>query len=194
MLAFGNPDLGDRRLDLPAAEAEVADIKKRFATASVFTGKEASKSRALEALRGEFDIVHFATHGNYAEAAPLDSGLLLAPTGPDDGRLTALEIFKLRLKGCSVVLSACQTALGRSPTGSEIVGLNRSFLYAGAPSVLATLWSIDDKATASFMGSLYGSLERKAGMAESLRSAQMDMIRQGREPYYWAAFVLTGRD
>jgi len=193
VLAFGNPDLGSRELDLAFAEAEVASIKKRFAAAAVFTGKEATKKRAQEMLPGEFDVAHFATHGEYLAAAPLQSGLVLAPSDQDDGRLSALDIFRLRFKGSAAILSACQTALGRSSTGSEIVGLNRSFLYAGAPAVVATLWSIDDQATAAFMDYFYAGLEKKLGLAASLRAAQLNMIRQGRPPYYWAAFVLTGR-
>ena len=193
LLAFGNPDLGKREFDLPFAEAEVAAIKKRFPSAVVFTGKEATKERAKELLSQGFDIAHFAVHGNYSEETPLESGLLLAPTTAEEGRLSALEIFKLRCPGSAVILSACKTALGRSATGSEIVGLNRSFLYAGAPSVLATLWSIDDQATATLMGSLYAGLEKKVGLAASLRAAQLDMIRAGLSPYFWAAFVITGR-
>ncbi|MCX5794298.1 MAG: CHAT domain-containing protein [Elusimicrobia bacterium] len=193
VLAFGNPDLGRREFDLPSAEAEVAAIKGRFPSAVVFTGKAATGEKAKELLGGDFDVAHFAAHGNYSEETPLESGLLLAPTAADAGRLSALDIFKLRFKGSAVVLSACKTALGRSATGSEIVGLNRSFLYAGAPSVLATLWSIDDKATAELMGSLYAGLEKKEGLAESLRLAQLEMVRKGLAPYFWAAFLVTGR-
>jgi len=191
VLAFGNPDLGRREFDLPFAEAEVAAIKGRFPSAVVFTGQSATKEKAKELLGQGFDIAHFAAHGNYSEETPLESGLLLAPA--EAGRLSALEIFKLRCPGSAVILSACKTALGRSATGSEIVGLNRSFLYAGAPSVLATLWSIDDQATATLMGSLYAGLEKKTSLAGSLRAAQLDMIRAGLAPYFWAAFVITGR-
>ena len=191
VLAFGNPDLGRREFDLPFAEAEVAAIKGRFPSAVVFTGQSATKEKAKELLGQGFDIAHFAAHGNYSEETPLESGLLLAPA--EAGRLSALEIFKLRCPGSAVILSACKTALGRSATGSEIVGLNRSFLYAGAPSVLATLWSIDDQATATLMGSLYAGLEKNTSLAGSLRAAQLDMIRAGLAPYFWAAFVITGR-
>ncbi|MDD5629903.1 MAG: CHAT domain-containing protein, partial [Elusimicrobia bacterium] len=193
VLAFGNPDLGRREFDLPSAEAEVAAIKKRFPSALVLTGKEATAGNAKALLGADFDVAHFAAHGSYSEEAPLESGLLLAPTVTGAGRLTALDILKLRFSGSAVVLSACKTALGRSATGSEIVGLNRSFLYAGAPSVLATLWSIDDKATAELMGSFYAGLDRKAGVAESLRQAQLLMVRKGLAPFYWAAFLVTGR-
>lgn len=193
ILAFGNPDLGNPDFDLPSAQAEVAEIQRRFPETVVFTRAQASKTRARQALGGDFDFIHFAVHGDYASAAPLDSGLLLASEDSSDGRLTALDVFKLRLKGGEVVLSACKSALGLSATGGEIVGLNRSFLYAGAPSVTATLWSIDDKASSKLMGFFYEEIEKKTGTAESLRRAQRRMIDAGFEPFFWAAFILTGR-
>jgi CHAT domain-containing protein len=119
--------------------------------------------------------------------------LLASGGGQDDGRLTALEIFKLRFPGRAVVMSACETALGMSSTGSEIVGLTRSFLYAGSPSVVSTLWNVADKETASFMDDFYTGLEQGKDIAGSLRFAQLNMIRKGYSPYFWAPFILTGR-
>ena len=191
VLALGNPELGDRSLDLPHAALEVESIKKLLPQTAVFVGKEATKRLVQERMKA-FDVVHFATHGQYVPDAPLSSSLLLSPDG-DDGRLTALEIFNLEFSGRGIVLSACQTALGASPTGAEITGLNRSFLYAGSPSVIATLWSVDDKATALFMETFYRHLQKNEGMADCLRAAQDQMIRQGYAPYYWAPFVLTGK-
>ena len=121
------------------------------------------------------------------------SSLLLTPDSQDDGRLTALEILKLHFKGRAVVLSACKTALGMSSTGTEIVGFNRSFLYAGSPSVISSLWNVDDRATAQFMDHFYKYLEAGKDVADALKMAQMDMIRKGYSPYYWAPFILTGR-
>jgi len=90
-------------------------------------------------------------------------------------------------------MSACRTALGVSSTGSEIVGLTRSFLYAGSPSVVSTLWNVADKETASFMDDFYQGIEQGKDIAGSLQSAQLDMIRNGYAPYFWAPFILTGR-
>ncbi len=192
ILAFGNPYLGTKNSDLPYAVREVEKIKKRIAQTTVFLGKQATKEKAMGML-GDYDIVHFATHGQFVPEFPMESSLLLAPGSRDDGRLTALEILRLRFRGRAIVLSACETALGISSTGTEIVGFNRSFLYAGSPSVVSTLWSIDDEATAYLMDSFYKHLERKEDVAAALRLAQLDMIRKGYAPYYWAPFILTGR-
>jgi len=192
LLAFGNPFLGDESLSLPYAEIEVERIQKRIEKASVFLKLDATETKAKELLNS-YDIVHFATHGHFAEEDPVNSSLLLAPDNRDDGRLSALEIFKLHFKGRAVILSACKTALGKSSTGSEIIGLNRSFLYAGSPSVVSTLWSIDDKVTADFMDDFYTQIKGGKGIAHSLKQAQVDMIKRKYEPYYWAPFILTGR-
>jgi len=192
VLAFGNPELGDKRLDLPFAQAEVENIKKIIPQATIFIKAEATKDRAREML-SDYDIVHFATHGIFAAESPMNSGLLLSTSALTGERLTAAEIFRLRFKGRAVVMSACQTALGLSSTGSEIMGLNRSFIYAGSPSVIGTLWSIDDKSTAVLMEKFYTRLKKTEGIADALKEAQNEMIRLGYEPYDWAGFVLTGR-
>ncbi|MDZ4164318.1 MAG: CHAT domain-containing protein [Smithellaceae bacterium] len=193
ILALGNPDLGDVSLDLPSAALEVEMIRKRIGGTTVLLGKEATKTRLRKEL-GNYDVVHFATHGQFVPASPLKSSLLLTPGGgPDDGRLTALEIFKLRFPGRAVIMSACSSALGLSDTGNEIVGLTRSFLYAGSNSVVSTLWNVADKETSFFMDDFYRELGQGKDMAGSLRSAQLDLIRKGYSPFYWAPFILTGR-
>jgi CHAT domain-containing protein len=90
-------------------------------------------------------------------------------------------------------MSACKTALGLSSTGAEIMGLNRAFLYAGSPSVVATLWNIEDKSTAVFMDIFYKNLKKNEDIADSLKNTQVEMISRGYEPYDWAAFILTGK-
>ncbi len=192
VLAFGNPDLGNKQLELPYAESEVENIKKIVPQASVYLRAEATKNKVREMV-GNYDIIHFATHGLFVEDAPMYSGLLMAAGPEGNGRLTAAEIFKLQFKGRAIVMSACKTALGLSSTGTEIVGLNRAFLYAGSPSVVATLWNIDDKSTAVFMDNFYKNLKKNEDIADSLKKTQVEMIRRGYEPYDWAAFILTGK-
>lgn len=192
VLAFGNPDLGDKDMDLPYAAMEVESIKKRIDQTSAFLYKEATKKKVKE-LMGDFDIIHFATHGQYLPESPMNSSLLLTPEPQDDGRLTALDVMKLHFKGRAVILSACKTALGMSSTGTEIVGLNRSFLYAGSPSVVSTLWNVDDRSTAYFMDDFYQYLKKGKDLADALKMVQVDMIRKGYTPYYWAPFILTGK-
>ena len=191
ILAFGNPDLGSKDMDLRYAAVEVERIRERIPHTTVYLGKEATKARVMELL-DKYDIVHFATHNHFVPESPMDSSLMLAPGGEDDGRLTALEIMKLLFRGRAIVLSACQTALGMSSTGTEIVGLNRSFLYAGSPSVVSTLWNVDDQATSILMDYFYKYVYER-GIAGALRQGQIEMIRKGYAPYYWAPFIVMGR-
>ena len=192
VLAFANPDLGNKQLDLPYAEAEVESIKKIIPQATIFFREEVTKTKA-KAMIGSYDIVHFAAHGLFVEDAPMNSGILLTPTAQDDGHLTAAEIFKLQFRGRVVVISACKKAPGISSTGEGIVALNRSFLYAGSPSVVTTIWNVDDNSTAAFMDIFYRNLEKNESIADSLRVTQNEMIRLGYMPFDWAAFILTGK-
>jgi CHAT domain-containing protein len=142
----------------------------------------------------KYDIVHFAVRGIFAGDLPLNSGLLLAADGEGDGdgRLTTAEIFKLRFNGRVIVMSANTIKQGISFTGPEIAELNRAFLYAGSPSVLATLWNIEDKSIAIFMNIFYKNLKKNESVADSLKETQAQMIRRGYAPYDWAAYVITG--
>lgn len=153
-------------------------------------------------LRGDLDragIVHFATHGIVNSREPELSGLVLSlvdETGaPRDGFLRLREIYALDLAARLVVLSACQTALGRDIRGEGLVGLTRGFMQAGATSVVSSLWRVDDRATAELMKRFYGAMLRDGlEPAAALRAAQGDMARDERwaNPYFWAAFALHG--
>jgi CHAT domain-containing protein len=114
---------------------------------------------------------------------------------PQDGFLRLNEIYNLRLNADLVVLSGCQTALGKAISGEGLVGLARGFMYAGAPRVVASLWSVDDRATAELMKRFYKAvLTKKIPPAAALREAQVDLLsdKGWRSPYYWAAFTLQG--
>ena len=124
----------------------------------------------------DYDILHFAAHTELKQDDPLSSAVLLAKSGDDNGRLEVRDIFGLDLKTSLVVLSGCETALGRLSSGDELVGLTRAFIYAGTPSVVASLWKVDDASTASLMSSFYKNLKTKSKV-ESLRQAQLEMIR-----------------
>jgi CHAT domain-containing protein len=191
VLAFGNPDLRDGQPDLPYAEAEVGNIKKIIPQANVYLRVGATKKKAMEML-DNYDIVHFAVRGIFVGDLPLNSGLLLAAGEEGDGRLTTAEIFKLRFKGRVIVMSASRTQQGISFTGAEIAELNRAFLYAGSPSVVTTLWNIEDKSSAIFMSIFYKKLKKNESVADSLKETQVEMIRRGYAPYDWAAYILTG--
>jgi CHAT domain-containing protein/Tfp pilus assembly protein PilF len=159
----------------------------------------ANRSTATGDDLGRYRIVHFATHGLLNSEHPELSGLVLSlvdQTGrPQDGFLRLHEIYNLRLPADLVVLSACQTALGKEIKGEGLVGLTRGFMYAGAPRVVASLWQVNDAATAELMKRFYRRMLREGlRPAAALRAAQIELWkqRQWQAPYYWGAFVLQG--
>ena len=186
---------------LPASRQEVEYLKALFGDrAEIFLGQRATEKRA-KSLSGETRYLHFATHAVLNENFPLDSGLVLAPplkTDTDNGVLQAWEIIEqLRLEADMVTLSACETALGKERNGEGLLGLSRAFLHAGARSVLASLWKVEDESTAEFMRHVYRQLRDGKSKAEALRAAQLAMIRDtagghAANPYHWAGFQLIG--
>jgi CHAT domain-containing protein len=160
---------------------------------------EASRTTALRPELGEYRIVHFATHGLLNNVHPELSGIVLSLVDeegrPQDGFLRLQDIYNLKLSAELVVLSACQTGLGKEIKGEGLVGLARGFMYSGAPRVVASLWKVDDLATAELMKLFYQRM-LKDGMpaGAALRSAQLELSRQKRwaSPYYWAGFILQG--
>ncbi|HKY28004.1 MAG TPA: CHAT domain-containing protein [Pyrinomonadaceae bacterium] len=160
---------------------------------------KASRTTAKSSDLSQYRYVHFATHG-YLDSERADlSAVVLSMVDeqgkPQDGFLRAHEIYNLNLPAELVVLSACQTGLGKEIKGEGLVGLTRGFMYAGARRVVVSLWNVNDKATAELMQRFYrGMLKEKLSPAASLRRAQAEMSRhpQWQSPYYWAAFVLQG--
>lgn len=162
-------------------------------------GLDASRATALSGRLAEYRNVHFATHGLVRSDHPGLSSLVLSlydeKGEPVDGFLRLNDIYNLELRADLVVLSACRTALGKEIRGEGLIGLTRGFMYAGASRVLATLWSVDDRATADFMKHFYRAmLNGKLSPAEAVRQAQLAMMaRPNRKaPYFWAGFSLQG--
>jgi len=162
-------------------------------------GFEASRAKALGSDLARYRNLHFATHGVLDSRRPELSKLVLSlydSKGKDqDGFLLLNDIYNLDLNADLVVLSACRTALGQEIRGEGLIGLTRGFMYAGAARVLASLWSVEDRATAELMESFYrGMLRQGLSPAAALRRAQLEIARQpGRKsPYYWAGFSLQG--
>lgn len=152
----------------------------------------------LPSLR-DYRIVHFATHAVVNDRAPELSSLVLSMVDasgvPTDGHVRLHDIFNLELRGDLVVLSACETAIGPEMRGEGLMSLTHGFMYAGAPRVIATLWRIDDRATAELMRHFYtGMLKDSLPPSAALRKAQATLAKDKRwsSPYYWAAFVLQG--
>jgi CHAT domain-containing protein len=192
VLALSNPDLGDPRFDLAFAEKEVQSLKRSFRHVISFFGKEANKDAARDHVEGQ-DVIHFACHATYEPDAPLFSALLLSPRGSDNGRLEARDIFGLNLNCDLVMLSACESGLGKITRGDEVIGLSRSFIFAGTPSIITSLWKVDDLATAVLVKRFYRYLQAGCTSAEALRRAQI-LVKEvvSSQPAAWAAFGLTG--
>ncbi|MBI2586702.1 MAG: CHAT domain-containing protein [Rhodospirillales bacterium] len=190
LLVLGNPNLGDRRFDLPGAETEAREIGRKWPDSLVLLRDNASET-AIKKAGQEFRILHLASHGRFDSDAPLESGILLAPDAANDGRLTVSELYDLHLNADLVTLSACETGLGAVRNGDDVVGLTRGFLYAGARSIVSSLWPVSDQATTELMAGFYANL-RSADVREALRRAQIAAREKHPHPFFWAAFQLTG--
>jgi CHAT domain-containing protein/Tfp pilus assembly protein PilF len=177
--------------DLTEGRKEVEAVARRFQV-KAYVRSEATETR-LKAEVGGAAVLHVASHGEMTAATPLFSRVKLAPDDENNGNLEVHEIYGLDLRGTGlVVLSACQTELGRLNRGDDLIGLTRAFIYAGSPSVIASLWNVNDKATRVFMEHFYGQLQEGRSKAEALQVAQQRTREEYPAPYYWAAFVLTG--
>jgi CHAT domain-containing protein/tetratricopeptide (TPR) repeat protein len=185
---------------LPFSRKEVAAITSLYPHAQAYLGPEATEEKA-KSLGPESRLIHFACHGLLDERFPLNSSLALTlpehpVEGEDNGLLQVWEIFEsVHLDADLVTLSACDTALGKEMGGEGLVGLTRAFQYAGARSVLASLWGVSDVSTANLMKRFYSYLWNGKTKDEALRAAQIDQIREkskSSHPFHWAAFELFG--
>ena len=160
---------------------------------------EASRATATGADLSQYRVVHFATHGLLNSEHPELSGLVLSLVDrqgqPQNGFLRLHDVYNLKLPAELIVLSACETGLGKEIRGEGLVGLTRGFMYAGAARVVASLWRVDDAATSEVMKLFYrGMFNRGLRPAAALREAQVEIWKQERwrSPYFWAAFTLQG--
>ena len=171
---------------LPHVESEALRVAARFADGQAFVGPFATLA-ALAHEAPQADLLHLACHARFRGDNPMFSALQLA-----DGALTAEAVERLRLLPCTVVLSACDTALSGPDAGDDRVGLVRAFLAAGAARVLASQWPVDDTLTEDFMQRLYAGLAAGQRPAAALRAAQLALMREQPHPCHWAAFTLHG--
>lgn len=206
VLAVGNPlmpnvwnpsiDTEQPLTALPAAEQEAKAIAAFFNTEALL--KESATEKTVKQRLMHAHVAHFATHGLLEYGIPQDSGvqdvpgaIALTPTEGEDGLLTSSEILDLELQAELVVLSACDTGLG-TITGDGVVGLSRSFIAAGASSVIVSLWSVPDAPTAELMTEFYTQMMQGKNKAQSLRQAMLQTMRDHPDPKDWAAFILIG--
>ncbi|HJQ67371.1 MAG TPA: tetratricopeptide repeat protein [Blastocatellia bacterium] len=201
----GLADRGDLpRLPFSRQEADAIQALARKAGVGpewtkVALGFEASRETASSPDLGRYRIIHFATHGLLNNEHPELSGIVLSLVDnqgkPQNGFFRLYDVYNMNLGAELVVLSACQTALGKQVKGEGLIGLTRGFMYAGSARVMASLWRVEDEATAEMMKRFYeGMIKENQRPAAALRRAQEWMQRQRRwsAPYYWAGFVLQG--
>lgn len=188
---LGNPDLNRPELDLYGAEEEIQSIAGRYPQALKVSRKQATESLVKEV--GVFsDLIHIASHGEFVPESPLASRLLLAKDVANDGNLTVDDVYDLSITADLVVLSACETGLGKIMNGADVIGLNRAFLYAGSDTVISSLWVVDDLATKELMVKFY-EYQGMLSKSESLRQAQIYVKEHiSAHPFYWSAFQFSG--
>ncbi|MFN0112909.1 MAG: CHAT domain-containing protein [Blastocatellia bacterium] len=186
---------------LPGTRREAEQISSLVVAESRLQAMDfaANRSLAIGQELNRYRIVHFATHALVNVSHPELSGIVLSLVDergcPQNGFLSATDIYNLRLSADLVVLSACQTGLGKEIRGEGLVGMTRSFMHAGASRVVVSLWSQQDKATADLMIRFYGKfLTSQSSPSAALRAAQIEMMKSGRwpSPYFWSGFTLQG--
>jgi CHAT domain-containing protein len=198
-LVLGNPTMPQVSLSpgepkqqlspLPGAEAEAIAIAPLLNTQAI-TGAQGTKAAIVQKMP-QASIIHLATHGLLDDVNGLGSAIALAPSGNDDGLLTAEEIFDMKLQASLVVLSACNTGEGRI-TGDGVIGLSRALISAGVPSVIVSLWRVPDAPTAELMQAFYQNLHKNPNKAQALRQAMLTTMKAHSNPRDWAAFTLIG--
>jgi CHAT domain-containing protein len=172
---------------VPRVRDEVSAIASLFPKAAILLDDQATLA-ALHAQAPVTDVLHLACHGQFRPDNPLFSSLRLA-----DGWLTVREGYSLDLNCQLVVLSACETGVSKIAPGDELIGLARSFFAAGAPTLLVSLWTVDDESTAKLMASFYARLQTGENPAAALRHAQCELLAHYPHPFFWSPFVLLGR-
>lgn len=188
-LGLGEPP--EQLSSLPGAEQEAQAIAELLKTKAL-TGDQATEPTVIQQMT-QARMIHLATHGLLEDVQGLGvpGAIALAPTAKADGLLTSQEILDLRLQAELVVLSACDTGQGRI-TGDGVIGLSRSLISAGVPSVVVSLWKVPDEPTAALMTEFYQQLQRSPDKAQALRQAMLKTKASYPDPLDWAAFMLIG--
>jgi CHAT domain-containing protein len=195
LVAFGNPELGlGPRYALPGSEREVQELGALFPEKQIFLRRDASKNNFTQTASSS-RILHVAAHAEVDAVDPLFSRILLAGQDSQPGSLEARDVFGLNLNNVSLVtLSACESGLGRIARGDEILGFTRSFLSAGAGSLIVSLWPVADDSTELLMSTLYGELAKGVELQLAMQTAQVTVLKRSRfaRPFFWAPFNLIG--
>jgi CHAT domain-containing protein len=179
--------VGTADATIPEVAREVDIVARCFAHAQRLEGRFATPDAVREAAAAS-DVIHLACHGRFRADSPNYSSLQLST-----GAITVSDVQELRLSASLVTLSACETAISQLAPGDELIGLMRSFFIAGVPTLLASLWAVDDESTCALMTDFYHHLKRGLNPAAALRAAQRRLRKTHPHPYHWAAFSLHGR-
>jgi len=179
--------LGVADEQIPRVHEELQSLDGLFASVKRFTN-EAATSEALRRNSADVDVIHVACHAQFRSDNPLFSSLVFS-----DGWFTARDAYRLKLNCGLVTLSACETGMNAVAPGDELMGLARGFLSAGSSTVMMSLWTIDDEATAELMTRFYRELAVTKSPAAALRAAQTDLLKQKPHPFFWSPFILVGR-
>ncbi len=185
LAGFGNPDNS-----LPGSAREAQELGRIFGSQEIFVGSQATEER-LVATSGKAEFLHLATHGSLSNRNPNSSYLVMA----GDEKLTASEIFSLPLSRTRLVtLSACETALGGPHPGAEIASLAEAFWAAGSPTVVASLWKVEDDSTRLYMVEAYSGLRQGLSVAAAFQAAQRRLMSDPAlsHPHFWSGFVVYG--
>ncbi len=219
ILAFGDPSFGSLEMEenggdifqdffsspafnfsrLEYSDYEIQKISSLFnkTKTKIYTRELASEEELKNHNLEDYKIIHFATHSLIDDKRPARSSIVLTLDDDplEDGFLQMREVYNLKLNSDLVVLSACQTGLGQFINGEGIEGLNRAFFYAGASSVLMSLWSVNDQASSQLMERFYHYLRSSESPMNALHKTKLEMISSGvlSHPYYWAGFIVSGK-
>lgn len=197
LLAGAAIEAGEDLGALPGSERELRSIQERFQGAArcrLMMGAEATPTRFVQEDLGTYSLIHISAHAVPNRESPLDSAVILSPDARGKSyKLYAHDFCKMRLNADLVTLSACQSAGVANIPGEGLVGLAWAVLSAGARNVIASLWKVPDRATYEVMNALYSHIYSGDFPAHALRSAKLEIIRKGGNPYDWAAFQLYSR-
>ena len=172
---------------IPLVNTEIEALQNSFSNSQTFVNQDATFENYTVNAQN-FDVLHLACHGQFRPDNPMFSSLHLA-----NGFVTVRDICSQKLNAELVTLSACETGLNKIFAGDEILGLSRGFLSAGAKSLVLSLWTVNDEATVVLMKDFYTNLQRGKTVSASLRSAQLNFIKNNSHPYFWSPFVVIGK-
>lgn len=188
---IGNPNFGGELPQLQGAEDEAKHVAKLYNTTALIHNN-ASEDQLHQSIGRGTKVLHLATHGTFDNNDPLASAIYLSKDGKSD-KLTAREIYKNPFKAQLVVLSACETGLGKSISGDDLLGLTRTFFLGGSSAVLNTLWEVDDKGTKEFM-KVFHQYAKNGHYSQGYMKARQHLKDRGYPPSIYGAFILNGKD